>query len=120
VAPRSHATYTTAARATAERRERAAAAAQVASDSAAEEERATLDRIEVTGSRIAKADVDWSQLPVSEDTHLTTAEWLERIRARRDGGDADSARASLRLFQREHPRIRLPDDLRALLADAKR
>lgn len=135
-ARKSHATYTTAARARAEQRERvagnaaspapppgAAAAEAAPASAAASAEAQTLDRIEVTGSRIgqdADADGDWSQVPVSDDTHLAAAEWLERIRARRDGDDADNARASLRLFQREHPRIRLPDDLRELLADTKR
>jgi hypothetical protein len=129
---KSHATYTTAARATAERRERAANAAAVAPPAPvaaaaapvaaeADAERQALDRIEVTGSRIKQnPDIDWSQVPVSDDAHLAVADWLERIRARRDDGDTDSARASLRLFQREYPRVRLPDDLRTLLADAKR
>jgi hypothetical protein len=118
-----HATYTTAARAEAERRQRSAAqkASANASDTAAagEEESSTLDRVEVTGSRIsAKLDVDWAGIPVSDDTHLASVEWLERIRARRDDGDIDNARASLKLFQREYPRIRLPDDLRTF-AEAK-
>jgi hypothetical protein len=79
-----------------------------------------LDRIEVTGSRVKQnADIEWAGIPVSDDSHLAAAEWLERIRARRDDGDTDNARASLRLFQREYPRVHLPDDLRALLADAK-
>ncbi|HEY1139259.1 MAG TPA: hypothetical protein VGE88_03515 [Lysobacter sp.] len=113
-----HATYTTAARAEAERRQRSAAqkASANASETAAasEEESTTLDRVEVTGSRIsAKLDVDWTEIPVNDDTHQAPAEWLERIRARRDSGDLDNARASLELFQREYPRIRLPDDLRA-------
>ena len=87
---------------------------------AAAEESATLDRVEVTGSRIRSDEtIDWSQVPVSEDAHLAIADWLERIRARRDGDDEDGARASLGLFQREYPRVRLPDDLRELLADAK-
>lgn len=134
-ARKSHATYTTAARATAERREqaRAAAAAPAApvapaappapapAEPPAEAEAAALDRIEVTGSRIRQTDVDWSQVPVSEDTHLPAAEWLARIRDRRDADDLDHARASLRLFRRDYPRTRLPDDLRALLAtDARR
>lgn len=126
------ATYTTAARARAEERQRmankaaVAAAAPAAAPSAdaastASAEADTLDRIEVTGTRIAQAPgTDWSQVPTRDDTRLAAAEWLERIRARRDGGDTDNARASLRLFQREHPRVRLPDDLRELLAEAKR
>lgn len=119
-----NATYTTAARAAAERRERSAAAqAQKAAAPASAEEGTTLDRVEVTGSRIRgnpdDPDVDWADVPVSNDTYLESIEWLERIRARRDDGDTDNARASLKLFQREYPRIRLPDDLRALLADTK-
>ncbi|KQY51259.1 hypothetical protein [Lysobacter sp. Root494] len=114
------ATYTTAARAAAERRERNAAqkASAIAREAAAagEAEGTTLDRVEVTGSRIrTNPDVDWSEVPVNDDTHLASVEWLERIRARRDDGDVDNARASLKLFQREYPRVRLPDDLRAFV-----
>jgi len=126
-----HATYTTAARATAERRERAsrnakeaaatapapAAAAPVAA--VAESDATTLDRIEVTGSRIRNAAEAWSEIPVSDDSRLAVAEWLQRIRARRDDGDLEHARASLLLFQRQHPRVRLPADLRPLLIDRK-
>lgn len=69
----------------------------------------TLDRIEVTGSRLGLADV-----PVREDRQLAPEAWLERIRARRDQGDVAGARESLRLFRRDHPRARLPGDLRRL------
>jgi hypothetical protein len=135
---RNHATYTTAARARAEQRERAAGnaappapapasapptaeAAPETASAAASADASTLDRIEVTGSRVRQdAYVDWSQVPVGEDSRLAAADWLERIRARRDDEDTENARASLRLFQREHPRVRLPDDLRELLADSKR
>jgi hypothetical protein len=122
-----HANYTTAARATAERRERAPAAATApaavaaapAPQAASEADSTTLDRIEVTGSRLkrndAESDEPLSKVPVNEDTRMTTGDWLERIRARRDEGDLDGARASLRLFRRDHPRVRIPDDLRALL-----
>ena len=124
----SHASYTTAARATAERRERAPAAAASAPQvqaADAEEDSATLDRIEVTGSRLKRSDIAGNHEPlakvsVNDDTRLETSEWLERIRARRDEGDLGGARESLRLFRREHPRVRIPDDLRALLADASR
>jgi len=125
-ARKNHATYTTAARAAAERRARAAgsapaptpvaeaapAAAPVAA--AAESDAATLDRIEVTGSRLRLEEI-----PVGDDSRLAVDEWLQRIRARRDDGDLEHARASLRLFQRQHPRVRLPADLRRLLTDAK-
>jgi hypothetical protein len=133
-ARRNHATYTTGARARAEQRERAAGNAAAAppapasvpsaseaapASAAASAEAQTLDRIEVTGSRI-RQDRDWSQVPVSDDTRLPAADWLERVRARRDGDDIDNARASLQRFQREYPRVRVPDDLRELLADTKR
>ena len=86
----------------------------------------TLDRIEVTGSRVKRSDVESAQPvvttqrsaialpPVAEDTRLDRADWLERIRARRDAGRLDEARASLVLFRKSHPRVRIPDDLRAL------
>jgi hypothetical protein len=70
-----------------------------------------LDRIEVSGTRIALADV-----PVREDARLPIEDWLQRIRERHDGGDLDGARSSLMLFRREHPHHRVPDDLRALPA----
>ena len=122
-ARKNHATYTTAARATAERRERAVAAAPAAPPAPPPPaaappvaETTVLDRIEVTGSRINSDEADWSQVPVSADTQLPAAEWLERIRARRDSENLDDAKASLKLFRRDHPRVRIPDDLRALLA----
>ena len=59
-------------------------------------------------------------MAVGDDRRLDRIGWLERVRARRDSGDLDGARASLRLFQREHPRVHLPDDLRELLAEAPR
>ncbi|MFC3552452.1 hypothetical protein ACFOLC_15720 [Lysobacter cavernae] len=77
---------------------------------AAAEAAPALDRIEVTGSRIRASD-----LPVQDDTRLAPTDWLERIRARRDAGELDEARASLVLFRRAHPHTRLPDDLRPLL-----
>ncbi len=79
--------------------------------------------IEVTGSRLKRGDAEsyepLSKVSVNEDVRLESGEWLERIRARRDEGDLDGARASLRLFRRDHPRVRIPDDLRVLLADPK-
>lgn len=72
----------------------------------AAQDNTTLDRIEVTGSRIRLPD-----LPVRDDARLEPAAWLERIRERRDADDLDGARASLALFRKQHPRIRLPSDL---------
>lgn len=122
----SRATYTTAARASAERRERAAVPARKGSAApapaaVAESEAPVLDQVEVTGARIAtdrSETVALAQVPVGADKRLAPAEWLQRIRERRDGGDLEAARESLRLFRREHPRVRLPDDLRALLSAA--
>jgi len=70
----------------------------------------TLDRIQVSGSRIGVAD-----LPVGDDTRLEPAAWLQRIRDRRDAGDLDDAGESLVLFRKRHPRIRLPVDLAPLV-----
>jgi hypothetical protein len=115
-AAKRRATYTNSARATATRREaeefRAApATSALPSQDAATEAGQELDKVVVTGSRIKRTD-----LAVHDDTRLEPAEWLERIRARRDAGALDDARESLRLFRNEHPRVRIPDDLRTLLA----
>ncbi|MBW8809550.1 MAG: hypothetical protein JF591_12090 [Lysobacter sp.] len=67
----------------------------------------TLDRIEVTGSRIGD--------DASDESRLAPTEWLERIRGYRDDGQAERARESLQRFRRAHPHARVPDDLRALL-----
>ncbi|WP_396615233.1 hypothetical protein ACHZ97_12720 [Lysobacter soli] len=92
----------------------APAPAEAASDAAPG---TTLDRIEVTGSRITPADL-LAATPVAEDAQLEAAQWLERIRERRDAGDADGARESMALFLKAHPRVRLPRDLRALAQPA--
>ncbi|KRD74617.1 hypothetical protein [Lysobacter sp. Root983] len=98
---------------------RAAEAAEQRRETEAKQE-TTLDRIEVTGSRIKRADIESAQdvaialPPLREDARLERAEWLERIRARRDAGDVDDARASLKLFRKTYPRVRIPDDLRPL------
>ncbi|BDU17207.1 hypothetical protein [Lysobacter auxotrophicus] len=89
------------------------AASAVSAAPASAEPQPTLDRIEVTGSRITPAEL-LAATPIAEDARLEPAAWLERIRERRDAGDADGARESLALFRRTHPRVRLPDDLRAL------
>ena len=65
--------------------------------------------IEVTGSAVAYRDI-----PVQADAELATDAWLDRIRARRDEGDPEGARASLDLFRERHPHHRLPADLRTL------
>jgi hypothetical protein len=128
-------TYTSAARATAERaaaqrssanQARPAAglmapAAAPAADAAAPgeghgQEPSELDRIEATGSRMSGLEaVDLRRIPAKEDARLDREDWLARIRARRDAGDLVAARESLRLFRREYPQVRLPDDVRDLL-----
>lgn len=57
------------------------------------------------------------QLPVAEDAKLATAEWLDRIRLRRDLGDSGNAAISLRMFVDAHPFQRVPEDLRPLLGE---
>ena len=130
---KSHATYTSSARAKAEQRGYASNSAPAAPPAAAvpapavaapaaeasESDARTLDRIEVTGSRLRRSAVAWAEVPIHSDSQLVVAEWLQRIRDRRDDGDLEHAKASLALFRREHPRVRLPADLRALLTDAK-
>ncbi|RDZ27972.1 hypothetical protein [Lysobacter silvisoli] len=109
-----------------ERRETDAAKQAYSAQREAEaRESVALDRIEVTGSRIKRADVEPAQPvgnfardaafpPVGEDQRLERTQWLERIRARRDAGRLDEARASLGEFRKAHPRVRIPADLRAL------
>ena len=59
-----------------------------------------------------------ADLPPTDDTGLPPAAWIERIRQRGDAGRPDDARASLALLRDAHPALALPDDLRALAADA--
>lgn len=58
-----------------------------------------------------RALLDVAAIPIEEDATLAPAEWLERVRARRDAGDIDGAQRSLRRFGRAYPRLRLPRDL---------
>ena len=55
-----------------------------------------------------------SDLPVARDAALAPAPWIERIRQRRDAGDAAGAGESLDLLLQAHPLLALPDDLREL------
>ncbi|MEO6104173.1 MAG: hypothetical protein ABIP44_11115 [Pseudoxanthomonas sp.] len=75
-------------------------------------DRATLDRVEVTGSRLLHTD---RQVPISDDARLPVDEWLERVRTRYGLGDAEAAKRSLLLFVREHPSETVPGDLEPLL-----
>lgn len=70
----------------------------------------SLDRVEVTGSRLGQPQAD-----AVADSQLPAAEWLDRIRGYRDRGETERAREGLREFRRQHPRARVPEDLRPLL-----
>ncbi|WP_164284547.1 hypothetical protein [Stenotrophomonas maltophilia] len=108
------------------------AAAPVAN--AAEAERAqALDRVEITSmkreapSRSAPGimrrgsdaglSADAVQAEVDADARLPRRQWLQKIRARRDDGQRDLARASLERYVQQYPEARLPRDLRPLLDD---
>lgn len=80
--------------------------------SARHRESASLDRVEVTGSRMKRTDL---QVPVSDDAQLPVTEWLERVRTRYGLGDAGAAKQSLLLFVKDHPSEPVPDDLEPLL-----
>ena len=60
---------------------------------------------------------DLAHLPVAQDSQLEPSAWLERIRQRRDEGDASGARDSLSALLRSHPDTVVPDDLRTLADD---
>lgn len=75
-------------------------------------DRTTLDRVEVTGSRLQRTDL---QVPITDDARLPVDEWLERVRTRYGLGDAEAAKRSLLLFVREHPSETVPGDLEPLL-----
>ena len=90
---------------------------------AAAADASSLDRIEVTGSRIESFDaasaVDQpldDQPPASADSPQVRQAWLHRVRELLAEGKPDAARDSLREYQRRYPQAELPEDLRALLA----
>ena len=90
------------------------AAAKSSATHAQEREGDTLDRIEVTGSRLKRTDL---QVPVSDDARLPVNEWLERVRTRYGLGDAGAAKKSLLLFVKDHPGEQVPGDLEPLLEE---
>jgi hypothetical protein len=91
-----------------------AASASASASSARQKESATLDRVEVTGSRLKRTDL---QVPVSDDAELPVNEWLERVRTRYGLGDAGAAKQSLLLFVKDHPSEPVPGDLEPLLEE---
>jgi len=68
----------------------------------------------IAGAAAVAAADDVAAVPVARDGELEPADWLERIRLRRDAGDLAGARESLRLLRRAHPQTVLPDDLQDL------
>ena len=92
----------------------AEAKAARASSSARQKESPSLDRVEVTGSRMKRTDL---QVPVSADARLPVNEWLERVRTRYGLGDAGAAKQSLLLFVKDHPSEPVPGDLEPLLEE---
>lgn len=88
----------------------------------------TMDRVEVTGSRLARASdkertrattstaSDRQRVLRAGDDVLSREAWIERMRARLRNGDASGAHASLLLYLERYPGIEsLPADLRRLL-----
>ena len=70
-------------------------------------EEETLDRIEVTGSRIKRADVE----VVSEFESFEQG--VEQVRALLEAGRRDEARERLQALRKQFPRERLPADFTA-------
>jgi len=79
----------------------------------------SLDRIEVTGSRIERfgdQPLD-DEPPASADSPQVQQAWLQRVRQLVAEHRIDAARDSLREYQRRYPDAPMPDDLRALLVE---
>lgn len=112
---------------------KARTAAAPAANAAAAERAQALDRVEITSmkreapSRSAPGvmrrgsdaglSADAVQAEVDADARLPRRQWLQKIRARRDDGQRDLARASLERYVQQYPEARLPRDLRPLLDD---
>ncbi|MEN5270970.1 hypothetical protein ABE502_18730 [Stenotrophomonas sepilia] len=110
----------------------AVASAATAAEASAERAQA-LDRVEITSmkreapsrsapgimrrSSDAGLSADAVQAEVDADARLPRRQWLQKIRARRDDGQRDLARASLERYVQQYPEARLPRDLRPLLDD---
>lgn len=92
----------------------------------------SLDRVEVTGSRIGRQDAAAAadaagedgvsravldeEPPATADSPLVQEAWLQRIRELLSAGEIDAARNSLAEFRRRYPKYALPEDLRSLAA----
>lgn len=102
------------------RQEAPAGAAPAATDAggvASEPRGDSLERIEVTGSRIGDAgSLDAEGFPpVAQDARLKPEDWVNRIRERRAAGQLEKSRRSLQDFVRSYPYLVVPEDLRPLL-----
>ena len=75
---------------------------------------AALERIDVTGSRIGRADEPAVLPPVNDDAKLPPAQWIERIRARVNAADGAGARESLRRLLARYPNAEIPADFAPL------
>jgi hypothetical protein len=83
-----------------------------------------LDRVQVTGSQIRRATSEDEELDdnlvrgalpaIDEDTKLSSAQWIKRIRARVKAADGQGARESLRRYRVRYPEAAIPDDLQPL------
>ena len=87
-----------------------------AADAATESDNGlTLDKLEVTGSRMRQVQPPGASPRVDEDLKLGAADWLQKIRERLDRGDLEGARASFKLFQQRYPGQAVPEDIRERL-----
>ena len=101
--------------------------APTASASANYSESKELDAVAVTGSRVRRADSESSQpvqvlsraataeTAVSEDAKLRPDLWLDAIKDRVESDDLKGASASLKLYKKTHPKLRIPNELKYLL-----
>src|SRR5690606_7704560 len=75
------------------------------------------DMATASGNVVAERAQLQQPIDIDADASLPRHKWLRRIRERRDNGDIENARASLRLFAQVYPEARIPRDLRSLLKD---
>ena len=86
-----------------------------------------LDAVAVTGSRVRRVDSESSQpvqvlsraniaeTAISEDAKLQPDLWLDAIKVRVESDDLKGAAASLKLYKKTHPKLRIPNKLKYLL-----
>ena len=86
-----------------------------------------LDAVAVTGSRVRRVDSESSQpvqvlsradiaeTAISEDAKLRPDLWLDAIKDRVESDDIKGAQASLKLYKKTYPKLRIPNKLKFLL-----